>query len=143
MHPATPQNESLVYTAKVHTIGGREKGSARSSDGRLDVTLSVPSGPGTGTNPEQLLAAGWSACLGGAISLVARQMKIALPTDATIDTEVDLLSGRDGYFFRARANVGLPGIDRTAAQTLVETAHRVCPFSKALRGESEVSVNLV
>src|SRR5262245_25714390 len=101
----------VVYTAKTHTTGGREKGAARSSDGRLEVKLSVPGTPGQGTNPEQLFAAGWSACFEGAMALVARKMKIALPDDTAIDAEVDLNLGDGGYFLRARLNVSIPGVE--------------------------------
>jgi Ohr subfamily peroxiredoxin len=133
----------LLYTAQVHTIGGREKGQARSSDGRLDVELSVPGGPGSGTNPEQLFAAGWSACFEGAMMVVARKARIALPADFAIDAEVDLnLAGSDDYFLRARLNVSLPGFDRAAAQSLVDRAHALCPYSKATRGNIDVTLNV-
>jgi len=137
------QNGKLLYTAKTHTTGGREKGASRSSDGRLDVKLSVPGGPGMGTNPEQLLAAGWSACFESAMALVARKMKVALPVDLAIDAEVDLNLGDDGYFLRARLNVALPGVDRKVAEALVEGAHEACPYSKATRGNIDVAPKLV
>jgi len=137
------QNGKLLYTAKTHTTGGREKGASRSSDGRLDVKLSVPGGPGMGTNPEQLLAAGWSACFESAMALVARKMKMALPVDLAIDAEVDLNLGDDGYFLRARLNVALPGVDRKVAAALLEGAHEACPYSKATRGNIDVAVKLV
>ncbi len=141
---STAQAEKLIYTAKVHTVGGRQKGEARSSDGRLDVKLSVPGGPGTGTNPEQLFAAGWSACFEGAMAVVAQMTKIALPADFAIDAEVDLnLAGSDNYFLRARLNVSLPGLDRATAQALVDRAHQLCPYSKATRGNIDVTVTLV
>jgi osmotically inducible protein OsmC len=140
---ATTPTEKLLYTAKLHTTGGREKGSSRSSDGHLDVKLSVPGGPGTGTNPEQLLAAGWSACFESAMALEARRTKVALPPDLAIDAEVDLNLGSDGYFLRARLNVSLPGLDRAAAQKLVDAAEQLCPYSKAMRGNIDVAINLV
>jgi Ohr subfamily peroxiredoxin len=133
----------LLYTARVHTTGGREKGSSRSGDGRLDVRLSVPGGLGTGTNPEQLLAAGWSACFESAIALEARKAKVALPSDLAIDAEVDLNLGSDGYFLRARLNISLPDLDRAVAQKLVDAAHQTCPYSKATRGNVDVTINLV
>jgi len=133
----------LLYTAKAHTTGGRDGGSSRSSDGRLDVKLSVPGGPGNGTNPEQLFAAGWSACFLGAIRLVAQKMKVKLPADVAIDPEVDLLTGGDGYFLKARLNVNLPGVDRQVAQALLDGAHQTCPYSKATRGNINVEINLV
>ncbi len=135
--------EKLLYTARTHTTGGREKGSSRSSDGRLDVKLSVPGGPGTGTNPEQLLAAGWSACFESAMALEARKAKVVLPADLAIDTEVDLNLGDAGYFLRARLNISLPGLDRTVAQALIDRAHETCPYSKATRGNVDVSLTLV
>ena len=82
--------EKVLYTAKTHTTGGRENGVARSSDGRLDIKLSPPGAAGSGTNPEQLFAAGWSACFEGALGVAAHKMKIALPSDTAIDAEVGL-----------------------------------------------------
>lgn len=137
-----PQDEKLIYSARVRTVGGREQGTSRSSDGRLDINLSVPGGPGTGTNPEQLLAAGWSGCFGGAVAIVARVAKVTLPPDATIDTEVDLSASNGGYVFHARLSVNLPGMDRAVAQRIVDAAHRACPFSKALRGDIDLAVSL-
>jgi Ohr subfamily peroxiredoxin len=135
--------EKLLYTAKVHTTGGREGGHARSSDGHLEVGLSVPGAPGNGTNPEQLFAAGWSACFESAMALEARKMKIALPSGYAIDAEVDLNSGSEGYFLRARFNVGLPGLDREVAQRLLQAAEQTCPYSKATRGNIDVAFNLI
>jgi len=139
----TAQNGKVVYTAKTHTTGGRENGTSRSSDGRLDVKLSVPGSARIGTNPEQLLAAGWSACFESAIGLAARKMKIALPADLAIDAEVDLNLADGGYFLRTRLNVSLPGIEREVAQALVDEAHQICPYSKATRGNIDVAINLV
>jgi len=143
--PAPADGEKLVYTAKTHTAGGRENGSSQSSDGRLDIKLSIPGGPGTGTNPEQLFAAGWSACFEGAMAVVARKRKIQLPVDTAIDAEVDLnLSLADGtYFLRARLNVSLPGVEREFAQAIVNDAHQICPYSKVTRGNIDVAINLV
>jgi Ohr subfamily peroxiredoxin len=135
--------EKLLYTAKVHTTGGRDHGFARSSDGHLDVLLSTPGGVGSGTNPEQLFAAGWSACFESAMGLVARKKKIALPADLAIDAEVDLNLADGGYFLRARLNVSLPGVQRDVAQALVDEAHEICPYSKATRGNVDVAINLV
>ncbi|HVM78492.1 MAG TPA: organic hydroperoxide resistance protein [Stellaceae bacterium] len=137
------QSEKLLYTAKVHTTGGREGGHARSSDGRLDVRLSVPGAPGEGTNPEQLFAAGWSACFESAMALEARKMKVVLPLDYAIDAEVDLNTGSDGYFLRARLNVTLPGLEREIARRVVEAAEKTRPYSKATRGNVDVAINLV
>jgi lipoyl-dependent peroxiredoxin len=133
----------VAYTAKTHTIGGREDGISRSSDGRLDVRLSTPGSARIGTNPEQLLAAGWSACFQSAIALAARNRKINLPADVAIDAEVDLNLSDGGYFLRTRLNVSLPGVDRELAQALVEEAHQICPYSKATRGNIAVAINLV
>jgi osmotically inducible protein OsmC len=137
------QTEKVLYTAKTHTTGGREKGVSRSSDGRLDIRLSPPGAAGDGTNPEQLFAAGWSACFEGAMGLAARKMKITLPPDLAIDAEVDLnLAGGD-HFLRARLNVSLPNLQRDVAQALVDAAHQRCPYSKAIRNNIDVAINLV
>jgi len=116
---------------------------ARSSDGRIDLKLSTPGGPGTGTNPEQLFAAGWSACFEGAIGHAARKLKVTLPTEMAIDAEVDLCNADGAYFLRARLNVSLPGLKHEVAQELVDTAHETCPYSKATRGNIDVTINLV
>ena len=137
------QPVKLLYTAKVHTTGGREGGASRSSDGRLDVKLSVPGTPGNGTNPEQLFAVGWSACFTSAIKIVAAKMKVKLPPDMAIDSEVDLCAGDDGYFLQARLNVSLPGVERQVAQSILDGAHQTCPYSKATRGNINVAINLV
>ena len=134
--------EKLLYTAKTHTTGGRD-GASRSSDGRLDVKLSTPGAAGSGTNPEQLFAAGWSACFEGAMARAAQQMKIALPADLAIDAEVDLNLAEDGFFLGARLNVSVPGVDRAVAQRVVEAAHQICPYSKATRGNINVVINVV
>jgi osmotically inducible protein OsmC len=133
----------VLYTAKTHTTGGREKGAARSSDGRLDIKLSIPGTPGSGTNPEQLFAAGWSACFEGAIGLVAQKMKVPLPAEMAIDAEVDLCTDGAGFLLQARLNVSLPGLAREVAQALVDAAHQTCPYSKATRGNIKVEINLV
>lgn len=130
--------EKVLYTAKAHTTGGREGGASRTSDGRLDVKLSVPGTPGTGTNPEQLFAVGWSACYLSAIKLVAGAMKVRLPADVAVNSEVDLGTTNGGYFIQARLNVALPGVDRDIAQALVEAAHQQCPYSKATHGNINV-----
>ena len=134
--------DKVLYTARTHTVGGRD-GTSRSDDGRLEVKLSSPGAPGTGTNPEQLFAAGWSACFEGALAFVARQRKIQLPADTAIDAEVDLRNGDGGFSLAARLNVSLPGIDDDVARELVEAAHQTCPYSKATRGNIDVELNLV
>ena len=139
----TTHIEKALYTAKTHTAGGREHGLSRSSDGRLDIKLSTPGTAGLGTNPEQLFAAGWSACFEGAMGIAARKMKIGLPADTAIDAEVDLNLADGGYFLRARLNVSLPGLDREVARILTDAAHQTCPYSKAVRGNVDVVINLV
>ena len=134
--------EKILYTGKSHTTGGRE-GAARSDDGRLDVKLSTPGTPGPGTNPEQLFAAGWSACFIGAIKIAAGKAKVALPPDLAVDAEVDLAVTRGVYDLQARLNVSLPGISREVAEKLVETAHQTCPYSRAIRNNVNVAINLV
>jgi Ohr subfamily peroxiredoxin len=133
----------VVYTAKTATTGGRENGASRSSDGLLDIWLSTPGSARIGTNPEQLLAAGWSASFASAIASIAYERKITLPAGVRIDAEVDLNLGDDGYFLSTRFNVRLPGVECNAAKTLVGEAHRVCPYSKATRGNIEVTITLV
>jgi len=134
--------EKVLYTAKTHTTGGRD-GAARTSDGRLDIKLSSPGAAGTGTNPEQLFAAGWSACFLSAMGLVAGKMRVALPTDRAVDAEVDLGTTGGDYLLRARLNVSLPGLERDVAQSLVDAAQETCPYSKATRGNIEVAISLV
>ena len=133
---------SILYTARVHTTGGRQ-GVALSSDGHLDIKLSAPGSGGSGTNPEQLFAAGWSACFEGAMGLAARKMNVTLPPDVAIEAEVDLCRSDDGYFLQARLNITVPGVPREVAQALVTTAHQTCPYSKSIRGNVEVSINLL
>ncbi len=132
----------VLYTAKTHTTGGRENGISRSSDGQLDVRLSTPGSARIGTNPEQLFAAGWSACFESAISLIARKREIPLPDGVTIDAEVDLNLSDGGYSLSARLNVAIPGIQRDIAQSLVDEADKICPYSKATRGNIDVSIKL-
>ena len=139
----TQLQKKVLYTAKVHTTGGREAGVARSADGHLDIKLSLPGSAGNGTNPEQLLAAGWSACFEGALGKAARKMKVALPADTAIDAEVDLCLTGDAYTIQARLNVSLPGLAREVAQALTDAAHQTCPYSKATRGNIDVVINVV
>ncbi len=139
---AMTQEAKTLYTAKVRTTGGRD-GASRSSDGRLDIRLSTPGGPGSGTNPEQLFAAGWSACFEGAMARSARKLKVTLPADLAIDAEVDLNAANDSFFLRARLNVSIPGLDCDVARAIVDAAHQTCPYSKATRGNIEVEINLI
>lgn len=133
--------DTVLYTARTRTTGGRE-GAARSDDGRLDVKLSSPGSKGAGTNPEQLFAAGWSACFEGAIKLVAGKLKVPLPVEPSIDAEVDLGKAAGHYALAARLNVSLPGVDRETAQAIVEAAHEVCPYSRAIKGNIDVSITV-
>jgi len=133
--------EKVLYTAKTHTTGGRD-GASRSSDGRLDIKLSPPSSADAGTNPEQLLSAGWSACFMGALVLAAKKKKVELPF-AAVDAEVDLGRTGDAYFLQVRLNVSLPGIEREVAQTLADMAHETCPYSKATRGNIDVAITVL
>ena len=120
------QIEKVLYTAKVHTTGGRD-GASRSTDGPLDIKLSTPGTTGSGTNPEQLFAAGWSACFEGAMGLAARKMRITLPPDLAIDAEVDLCINNGDYFLQSQLNVSAPGLGREIAQALVDAAHQTVP----------------
>ena len=133
--------DKVLYTARAHTTGGRD-GASRSDDGRLDVTLSSPGTSGSGTNPEQLFAAGYSACFIGALKAVAARQKLALPQDVAIDAEVDLGTIPNAYGIAARLKVHLPGMDRAQAQQLVNDAHQVCPYSNATRGNIDVTLTL-
>jgi Ohr subfamily peroxiredoxin len=134
--------DTVLYTGKTHTTGGRN-GESRSDDGRLDVKLSAPGSSGSGTNPEQLLAAGWSACFIGAMGKAAVALKVTLPSDVAVDTEVDLGKTEDAFFLQARLNVSLPGLDPAVARAVVDGAHQRCPYSKATRGNIDVTINLV
>lgn len=134
--------DQVIYTGRTHTTGGRE-GAARSADGRLDVQLSRPGSSGPGTNPEQLLGAGWSACFIGAMGHAARQLNVNLPGDVAVTAEIDLGTGEGGFFLQARLQVSLPGLPRDAAQALIDAAHQTCPYSKALRGNIDVATELV
>ncbi len=138
------EGATVRYTAKTHTSGGRRGGVSSSDDGRLDVKFSAPGVPGTGTNPEQLFAAGWSACFISAMGVVARRMKVTLPTDIAVDAEIDLCNSGDVYFLRARLNVSVPGLAREVAQAIVDATHgETCAYSNATRGNVEVTVNVV
>ena len=134
--------DKVLYTAHAHTTGGRD-GASRTDDGRLDVKLSSPGTSGTGTNPEQLFAAGYSACFIGAMKAVAGRTKTALPADLSIDAEVDLGPIPNAFGIAVRMRISLPGMERAAAEQLVQTAHQVCPYSNATRGNIEVTLTVV
>jgi osmotically inducible protein OsmC len=135
-------SKKVIYTANTHASGGRE-GAARSSDGRLDVKLTRPGASGGGTNPEQLFAAGWSACFISAMDVAARARNITLPADRAVEAEVDLCLDDGAYSLQARLDVSLPGMDYAAAQAIVAAGHEICPYSKATRGNIDVTVRLV
>ena len=137
--------DKVIYTAHAHTTGGRE-GRSVSDDGLLDVKLSPPKemgGQGGATNPEQLFAAGYSACFMGAMKHVAGLKKLTVPADASIDASVDIGPIPAGFGIAVRLAIALPGMDRAAAQDLIDTAHQVCPYSNATRGNISVTLSLV
>ena len=137
------QKPKVLYTAKTHTTGGREHGLSRSSDGHLEVRLSTPGTDGVGTNPEQLFAAGWSACFEGALVIVARKRNITLPENTAIDAEVDLCADKGQYYLQARLNISMPGLDKAIAQEIVEESRGICPYSKATEGNMKVEFNVL
>ena len=133
--------DKVLYTAKAHTTGGRE-GASRSDDGRLDVQLVAPGTGTTGTNPEQLFAAGYSACFIGAMKAVAGKTSTTLPDGLAVDAEVDLGTIPNAYGIAVRMTVHLPGMDRAAAQKLIDAANQVCPYSNATRGNIDMTLTL-
>ena len=134
--------DKVLYTARVHTTGGgRDGGVSKSDDGHLEVTHTPP-GRGNGTNPEQLFAAGYSACFIGAMKAVAAKQGFKLPEDLSIDAEVDLGPVGQAYGVAARLTIHLPGMDADAAQALIDAAHQVCPYSNATRGNIPVTLTL-
>lgn len=132
----------VIYSAQTDTIGGRESGVARSSDGVLDIRFSVPGSTGIGTNPEQLLAAGWSASLASAIALVALKRKFALPGEVRTRAEVSLTYDFESCGLIARFSVSLPGVERAAGELLVGEAIQICPISKTIRLDFNVTFEL-
>jgi osmotically inducible protein OsmC len=133
--------EKVLYTGRTRTVGGRD-GASRSTDGRLDIGLSPPGSAGIGTNPEQLFAAGWSACFIGALGIAAGKRQVALPPDVAVDAEVDLGTTDGAYLLQARLKVSLPGIAPELARELVDQAHQTCPYSKATRGNINVELSV-
>ncbi|SFP30833.1 organic hydroperoxide resistance protein [Pseudomonas borbori] len=138
--------ETIAYRAYAEATGGRD-GRAISSDGVLDVALSTPQelggAGGQGTNPEQLFAAGYSACFIGAMKYVAGRDKLAIPSDASIEGVVGIGAIPNGFGIEVELRISLPGMDREQAQTLIERAHIVCPYSNATRGNIDVTLTLV
>ena len=137
---STPLNK-VLYTAKTHAVGGRE-GTGRSDDGRIEVKLSSPGGPGNGTNPEQLFGVGYSACFLGAMKAVAPKVGVSVPAETAIDAEVDLGPTALGYGIAVRMKITLPGIERAKAEELVAEAHKVCPYSNATRNNIDVQLTV-
>ena len=136
--------EKVVYKANATSSGGRD-GSTKSSDGLLDVKLAVPKemgGGGGGVNPEQLFAAGYSACFIGAMKFVAGTQKIPLPADTSTSATVGIGQIPAGFGIEVQLVVSVPGMDRALAQTLINKAHEVCPYSNATRGNIGVSITL-
>lgn len=132
----------ILYTGKVHVKGGRD-GFAKSNDGRLETMLSTSGSLAKGTNPEQLFAAGWAACFIGAMQHNAPQLDIVLPTDSSVNAEIDLALADDGFNLQARLNVSLPGLSFEEAKRVVEAAHQTCPYSKATCGNINVEINVM
>ena len=138
--------QSIAYTAKATATGGRE-GTAKSDDGRLDLTLSTPKGlggdDGQGTNPEQLFAAGYAACFIGALKFVAAEEKRSLPSDTYINSEVSIGGIDGGFGIAVKLAISLGDMDKAEAQVMVDKAHQVCPYSNATRGNVEVVLSLI
>ena len=136
------QFEKILFTGKVRTTGGRD-GVSRSDDGRLEVKLSTPRTSGSGTNPEQLLAAGWSASVIAAMKIAAGKMKITLPAELAVDAEVDLGTISDSYGLAVRLNVSMPGVERELGRKLLGAAQQICPYARATRGNIDVTIDVV
>jgi lipoyl-dependent peroxiredoxin len=134
--------DKVLYTAIVTSTGGRE-GTSDSTDGRLKVKLSTPKGlggnDGPGTNPEQLFAAGYSACFIGAMKFVAGQEKIKLPDGFKVEAKVEIGPITKGFGVNAHMEIHLPGLGAKVAQDVVDKAHQICPYSNATRGNIEVT----
>ena len=139
----TTQLDKVLYTAEAHTVGGRE-GAGKSSDGAIDVKLSAPGSGKPGTNPEQLFAVGYAACFIGAMKAVAPKVGVKVPDDVSIDSKVDLGPTNDGarYGISVHLAINLPGLDAEQAKKLVDTAHEVCPYSNATRGNIDVEITI-
>jgi Ohr subfamily peroxiredoxin len=137
------ESDALLYRAITYTVGDRESGRSRSIDGNLHADFAFPGADRPGTNPEQTLAAAWSACFVSTIELLATRRGLILPSGIAIDAEMDLSLGDDGFFLSAKLYVDLPQIDRMTACSLVEEAYRESPFSKAMRGNLSLSINLI
>ena len=136
--------EKVVYTAHATSTGGRD-GSSKTDDGKLQVKLAVPKemgGNGDGTNPEQLFAAGYSACFLGAMKFVAGQQKTTLPAATSIAADIGIGAIPGGFGIQAALAITIPGMERAAAEALVAAAHQVCPYSNATRGNIDVTLTV-
>jgi lipoyl-dependent peroxiredoxin len=133
----TPMTDKLYFTGKTRNVGGRN-GSARSSDGSLDIKMPEPH-----PMAENLFGAAWSACYMGAIELAAKQRKITLPNAPVVDAEIKLLHGGNGFFLKARFDVSVQGLDKDVVRHLADAAHGICPYSKAVHGNIDVETNVI
>jgi osmotically inducible protein OsmC len=137
--------EKVLYTASATSTGGRE-GKSESNDGRLKVTLSTPKGlggnDGPGTNPEQLFASGYSACFIGALKVASGQSKVKLPDDVSVDAKVHIGPQGKAFSIQAELKVNLPGFNKAEAEALVKSAHEICPYSNATRGNIDVDITV-
>ena len=137
----TTKLDKVLYTAEAHTVGGRD-GSGKSSDGAVDVKLSSPGSGKPGTNPEQLFAVGYAACFIGAMKAVGPKISVKVPEDVSIDSSVALgpTNGGAAYGVSVKLAITLPGLDEAQKKLLVVTAHQVCPYSNATRGNIDVEL---
>jgi osmotically inducible protein OsmC len=147
-----PRIDKVLFTGKTHTAATPRDGTSRGAHGRLDIKTSA-SGSGTSQEQtfaaalahptaEQLFAGAWSACYISAIGVAAQQKKITLPADLAVDLEIDLGQTGEDYFIAARFNVSVPGVEQAVAEGLVHEAHQICPYSKAVKGNIDVAVNV-
>jgi len=138
----TTKLEKVLYTAHAHTTGGRD-GAAKTDDGRLDIKLSSPGTSGTGTNPEQLFAAGYSACFLGAMKAVSGKEGVRVPPETTVTATIGFgPRSEGGYGVTADLHIDMPGVDKADAERLVAAAHAVCPYSNATRGNLDVGLSV-
>ena len=147
----TTKIQTVLLTGKTHTTASHREGAPR-SDERIDIQLSTPNNAGSEIaftavqmhpTAEQLFAGAWSACYTGALGLVAKAKKVALPSDLAVDIEVDLGMTGEAYFIQARFNVSMPGVALDVAESIAHAAHDVCPYSKAVHGNIDVAMNVV
>ena len=136
--------DKVLYTAEAHTTGGRDGGAGKSSDGALDVKLNPPGSGKAGTNPEQMFSVGYAACFIGAMKAVGPKISVKVPDDVAIDSKVSLgpTNGGAAYGISVKLKITLPGLDDAQKNLLVETAHKVCPYSNATRGNIDVDLEI-